>query len=141
MPNKPYPQKFNIKINITKNKNSLSKNIKQMGKYPLFENKDKSSIQQNNYFPIEYNETVNPVLNYRQKILEIMEKIKLILILMIKILKKEIKYLRNHFPEIQKKLQKINLKKRQKQKNQNQKAIQKTKPKTKQRWNQIAFQI
>ena len=44
MPNKPYPQKFNIKRNITKNKNSLSKNIKKMGKYPLFENKDKSYI-------------------------------------------------------------------------------------------------
>ena len=52
---------------------------------------------------------------------------------MIKILKKEIKYLRNNFPEIQKKLQKINLKKRQKQKNQNQKPIQKANPKTKQR--------
>jgi hypothetical protein len=67
MPNKPYPQKFNIKRNITKNKNSLSKNIKQMGKYPLFENKDKSSIQQNNYFPIEYNETVNPVFKLPPK--------------------------------------------------------------------------
>lgn len=66
MPNKPYPQKFNIKRNITKNKNSLSKNIKQMGKYPLFENKDKSSIQQNNYFPIE-NEIVNPVFKLPPK--------------------------------------------------------------------------
>ena len=67
MPNKPYPQKFNIKRNITKNKNSLSKNIKQMGKYPLFENKDKSSIQQSNYFPIEYNETVNQVFKLPPK--------------------------------------------------------------------------
>ena len=67
MPNKPYPQKINIKRNLTKNKNSLSKNIKQMGKYPLFENKDKSSIQQNNYFPIEYNETVNQVFKLPPK--------------------------------------------------------------------------
>ena len=67
MPNKPYPQKINIKRNITKNKNSLSKNIKQMGKYPLFENKDKSYIQQNNYFHIEYNETVNPVFKLPPK--------------------------------------------------------------------------
>ena len=139
MPNKPYPQKFNIKRNITKNKNSLSKNIKQMGKYPLFENKDKSSIQQNNYFPIEYNETVNTVFKLPPKNSRNYGKNKVNLNPDDKNIKKGNKVFKKSFPRNPKKLQKINLKKRQKQKNQ--KPIQKTKPKTKQRSNQIAFQI